>query len=144
QRPLEEVARFLGGAESQPVPRPRKGSRKKTRSREAMPVEDVEAELHEEFAEGGPSAETHPPVFRPVTIVSAAEKKQLTLRIEVPVEDMARLGTVAVTQPGPQSGSRPAPAIPTGGSSLADVPSGPAGQSPRASIWSSIHPRLLQ
>src|ERR1019366_7640640 len=30
--------------------------------------------------------------YRPVTIVNASARKQLKLRIEVPVEDMARLG----------------------------------------------------
>ncbi|HEY3097330.1 MAG TPA: helicase-related protein, partial [Methylomirabilota bacterium] len=55
------------------------------------------------------------------TVVNAAERKALTLRIEVPVEDMARL-------------AKPA-----------DIPSGPAAQpASRASIWSSIHPRLLE
>ena len=133
QRPLEEVARFLGGASGRPVPRARKA--KKTRARELVPLQDVEAELHDEFG-GSPEDARQQATYRPVTIVNAAEKKQLKLRIEVPVEDMARIS--------------PAPAPPpnaarTGGpASLADVPSGPAGQSPRASIWSSIHPRLLE
>jgi ATP-dependent helicase Lhr and Lhr-like helicase len=55
-----------------------------------------------------------------VTIVDAREPKPLTLRVEVPVEDMSRLGAPV------------------------DIPSGPAAQGPvRASIWTSIHPRLL-
>ena len=33
--------------------------------------------------------------FRPVTIVNTGEKKKLTLRVEVPVEDMARAAEVA-------------------------------------------------
>ena len=41
--------------------------------------------LHDEFA-----GEDAAPAFRPVTIVNASEKKQLTLRIEVPVEDIGR------------------------------------------------------
>jgi ATP-dependent Lhr-like helicase len=124
QRPLEEVARFLGGAEArkgtQRTARARSRS-EKTRSRrpkddEAMPIEEVEAELHGEFA-----SERKPPAFRPVTIVDASEKKQLKLQIEVPIEDMARVAT------------------PT------ELPSGPAAQGPqRPSIWSSIHPRLLE
>jgi ATP-dependent Lhr-like helicase len=53
--------------------------------------------------------------------VNAAEKKTLSLRVEVPVEDMARLA--APTEP----------------------PSGPASQGPvRPSIWTSVHPRLLE
>ncbi len=78
QRPLDEVARFLGGATS----------------------------------EHG---------YRPVTVVDASEKKSLTLKIEVPVEDMARLAEPIA------------------------IPSGPAAAGPvRSSIWSAIHPRLLE
>jgi ATP-dependent Lhr-like helicase len=56
-----------------------------------------------------------------VTIVDTSQKKQLELQIEVPVEDMAKLG-----QP-------------------EEIPSGPASQGPvRSSIWSAIHPRLLE
>jgi len=116
QRPLEEVARFLGGAASRPVSRSALGAtRSARRSPAAVPLEIIESELHEEFAD-----DSRPPAFRPVTVVNAAEKKALELRIDVPVEDMAR----------------PVPA---------ELPSGPAGQgAPRASVWSSIHPRLLE
>ena len=115
QRPLDEVARFLGGAEPRLV-RKARTSAKRQRKREAQPVEEIESELHDEFAADGKS-----PTYRPVTVVNAAERKALTLRIEVPVEDMARL-------------AKPA-----------DIPSGPAAQpASRASIWSSIHPRLLE
>jgi ATP-dependent Lhr-like helicase len=76
QRPLEEVARYLGGF-------------------------------------GGSD-------YRPVTIVDTGEKKQLALHVEVPVEEMAKLGE------------------------LGDVPSGPAAApEQRSSIWPAIHPRLL-
>ncbi|MGC1461807.1 MAG: helicase-related protein [Terracidiphilus sp.] len=61
------------------------------------------------------------PTYRPVTIVNASAPKQLKLRIEVPVEDMARLGEQE------------------------EIPSGPASQMPRrVSIWNAIHPRLLE
>jgi ATP-dependent Lhr-like helicase len=66
-------------------------------------------------------AEATPLRYRPVTIVNAAARKQLKLRIEVPVEDMARLGE------------------------MEEIPSGPASQTPRrVSIWNAIHPRLLE
>ena len=71
QRPLEEVARFLGGE-------------------------------------------------RDVTIVDTGEKKQLTLKVEVPVEEMAKL-------------------------SERDIETGPAARGENArSIWPAIHPRLLE
>ncbi|MBL8940865.1 MAG: DEAD/DEAH box helicase, partial [Archangium sp.] len=73
QRPLDEVARFLGG--------------------------------------------TH----RPVTIVDASTPKTLELTVEVPVEDMARLGEVI-------DGAEARPGKPP----------------PRTSIWTAIHPRLLE
>jgi ATP-dependent Lhr-like helicase len=116
QRPLDEVARFLGGAEPRPGGRGRKRPPGKAKARQTMPLEEVEAELHDEFA-----GDERPAVFRPVTIIDASDKKTIALRIEVPVEDLARL-------------AKPV-----------DVPSGPASQaSPRPSIWASIHPRLLE
>ena len=115
QRPLDEVARFLGGAEPH-VAKKGRPAPKRSRRRDAQAVEEIESELHDEF-----TADERAPAYRPVTIVNAAERKQLQLRIEVPVEDMARL-------------AKPA-----------DIPSGPAAQpASRASIWSSIHPRLLE
>ena len=114
QRPLEEVARVLGGAEVRPARRSR--AKTKARRHAAPGVEEVEAQLHEEFGD-----EQAPPAFRPVTVINASEKKQLQLRIEVPVEDMARMTTPV------------------------ELPSGPAAQGTvRPSIWSSIHPRLLE
>jgi ATP-dependent Lhr-like helicase len=97
QRPLEEVARFLGGAEGKHEPAAKK-----------------EAASTEEEADAGVR-------FRPVTIVNAGARKVLELTVEVPVEDMAKLGEID------------------------DLPSGPASQGPkRTSIWQSIHPRLLE
>ena len=59
--------------------------------------------------------------YRPVTIVDASEPKKLDLRIEVPVEDMARMGQ------------------------REELPSGAASQGPkRTSIWTAIHPRLVE
>ena len=117
QRPLDEVARFLGGAEPRVISKTRSSTkRSSSRKRDVQAVEEIESELHEEFAGSDKS-----PTYRPVTIVNASDRKQLKLRIEVPVEDMAKL-------------ARPI-----------DVPSGPASQGTvRASIWSSIHPRLLE
>lgn len=83
QRPLDEVARFLGGAEVT-----------------------------------GDGDEVAP---RPVSIIEAGHSKQLNLRIEVPVEDMAQLGVEKEAFSGPASGGVV-----------------------RTSIWPSIHPRLVE
>ena len=83
QRPLDEVARLLGGAE----------------------------------ATSDPDA---PPRQRPVEIVAAGKSKQLDLMIEVPVEDMTKLGED-------------------------DFQTGPASAAPTPpSIWPAIHPRLVE
>jgi ATP-dependent Lhr-like helicase len=84
QRPLEEVARFLGGGEG-------------VRAWRA----------------------------RPVTIVDAGAHKAFDLRVEVPVEDMSRLGEAI--EP-----------------SAAEVPEGAASHLPRRSIWPAVKPRLLE
>ena len=77
QRPLDEVARFLGG-----------------------------------LTPDGP---------RPVRVVDAGHRKPLELTVEVPVEDMARIGDTVEFRSGPAS--------------RADA---------KTSIWPAIHPRLLQ
>jgi ATP-dependent Lhr-like helicase len=84
QRPLEEVARYLGG---------------------------------------GSGRRTWTP--RPVTIVDAGAKKAFDMRVEVPVEDMSRLGDPLEPAPG-------------------EVVEGPASVLQRRSIWPAIHPRLLE
>src|SRR5437867_5307620 len=76
QRPLDEIARFLGGLD-----------------------------------DGVP---------RPVRVLDAGRKKRLELRVEVPVEDMARLGEPA------------------------EIPTGPVTSVQRSSIWPAIHPQILE
>jgi ATP-dependent helicase Lhr and Lhr-like helicase len=118
QRPLDEVARYLGGSaksarNAETATRAKSPKRKTGRSEGIAAPDDA---IHEEF--GGGSAVVE---YRPVTVVDTSEKKRLELRIEVPVEDMARMG-----QPD-------------------EIPSGPASSSgPRSSIWTAIHPRLLE
>ncbi|HEV2170929.1 MAG TPA: helicase-related protein, partial [Candidatus Binatus sp.] len=78
-------------------------------------TQDVPQESVSEFESSRPQA------FRPVTIVDASEPKKFALKVEVPVDDMSRLDE------------------------LEPIPSGPASQGPvRASIWSAIHPKLLE
>jgi len=101
QRPLEEVARFLGGVEpSQPI------KEKTNTAGTEWSVDDADAATLR---------------YRPVTVVNASAQKQLKLRIEVPVEDMAKLQ--AMEAPADESASQ--------------VPR-------RVSIWNAIHPRLLE
>ena len=105
QRPLDEVARFLGGAEPTAGPAP------SVATGGSVP----EGEIHDQFASA-----TDEPTYRSVAIVDAGRTRQLSLRIEVPVEDMARLTQVEA------------------------ITSGPAAAGPQApSIWAAIHPRLL-
>ncbi len=124
QRPLEEVARFLGGVEI-PVEDGREGRL----ALESTPaVSAASSEILKEKDELTNHVELRDDAlqeislrYRPVTIVNASAPKELKLRIEVPVEDMARLNAVE------------------------ELPSGPASQMPRrVSIWNAIHPRLLE
>lgn len=116
QRPLEEIAQFLGGAEGTTA------AKSLSTEKQSLVQENVEAAatlepdwLVNETAIGST------PKFRPVTIVDASGPKRLDLRIEVPVEDMARLGQTE------------------------EVASGSAAQGPkRTSIWQAIYPRLLE
>ncbi len=117
QRPLEEVARFLGGVEVEARGQGSKarehGSGKRDQKRG-----NSESSLNTDSSSLPPDS---PPCYRPVTVVNASQRKQLKLRIEVPVEDMSRLGEQE------------------------EIPTGPASQMPRrVSIWNAIHPRLLE
>jgi len=74
QRPLDEVARFLGGAEPHAAP-----------ARQSETLDDPAALGHEFAADEAAVA------YRSVTIIDAGRRKALELEVEVPVEDMARL-----------------------------------------------------
>jgi ATP-dependent helicase Lhr and Lhr-like helicase len=143
QRPLEEVARFLGGIETdlarrlpiisisnvssnvpasfEPIAQAKDKVQAKAGGDPPQNLNSIEKaveNLPDFAAEQGDESIL---MFRPVTIVNASAIKRLSLRIEVPVEDMARLGAVE------------------------EIPSGPTSQAPRrVSIWNAIHPRLLE
>ncbi len=70
---------------------------------------------------------------REVTIVDAGVKKQLDLRIEVPVESMAEPDAQPPAAPGDP------PRDP-----LEPLESVPGGESTRGSIWPTIYPELLK
>ncbi len=135
QRPLEEVARFLGGVEIQgpeiqgPWDHGTEGPRESSATEnDGAVVGNPDSDFSDRIVDALSSCSLGPLVpcslplrYRPVTIVNASGRKQLRLRIEVPVEDMARLNT------------------------MEEIPSGPASQTPRrVSIWNAIHPRLLE
>jgi ATP-dependent helicase Lhr and Lhr-like helicase len=115
-RPIDEVSRFLGGAET-PLADTEADATSPAPGADADKTASAAArELHDEFV-GGRTA----PAWRAVTVVDARRPKPLELKIEVPVEDMARLAEPV--------------AIPSGTASQGAV---------RPSIWGSIHPRLLE
>src|SRR5258706_5211537 len=89
QRPLDEVARFLGGAESSV------GSRQ-SGVKKAAKAPQGELAIADEFAVHRGTVR-----YRPVTIVDAGQKKALELTIEVPVEDMAKLAKAESIPGGP-------------------------------------------
>ena len=148
QRPLEEVARFLGGVEVPAKQSAQDGSTPRSQKPDmghpaselqmprvpSSPPFSAQRSAQRVEEHGALSDPVHPEAtwsadfpdstalrYRPVTIVNASAPKQLKLRIEVPVEDMARLGEQE------------------------HVPNGPASQAPRrVSIWNAIHPRLLE
>ena len=139
QRPLEEVARFLGGMDisvenSSDAKLASVLALCKSTTSEAIPQleDELLTVLDRTASESDLPTRTIPdPVdlisqttalrYRPITIVNASYPKKLKLRIEVPVEDMANLNA------------------------MEELPSGPASQMPRrVSIWNAIHPRLLE
>jgi ATP-dependent Lhr-like helicase len=126
QRPLEEVARFLGGVETAVSVKgtgfsPYVNQLETTGALAPEVCSSESSSTNVEAAWSSDASDPAPPRYRPVTIVNASAPKQLKLRIEVPVEDMAHLGQQE------------------------EIPSGPASQAPkRVSIWNAIHPRLLE
>ena len=112
QRPLDEVARYLGGAHSTRA----STSSKSNRSLRASGAKiDVEESVHDQFEDDRVVK------YRDVTIVDASAPKRLQISVQTPVENMAQMGKPV------------------------EQPSGPASQGPVAqSIWSSIHPRLVE
>jgi ATP-dependent Lhr-like helicase len=121
QRPLEEVARFLGGAENSVDGIVTSLVTKLLQVQ--TPGEEIAGVLMSAASDDGvkPDVGANAPLYRPVTVVNAGARKLLELKVEVPVEDMARLGEIE------------------------EQPSGPASQGPkRTSIWQSIYPRLVE
>lgn len=92
QRPLEEVAKFLGGAAT------KKATTKDTKHTKGKPSKsDYTDSVHAEFADD------HSVTYRPVTIIDASAPKKLAITVQTPVEDMAAMGTPAGQPSGPAS-----------------------------------------
>jgi len=114
QRPLEEVARFLGGANPQVL------------ASSQQPDEFTGNGMIRVLADVAEEDDASAPRFRPVTVVNAGARKELDLRVEIPVEDMARLDTGRdLTSPSRKRGSKP------------EVLK-------RTSLWQSIYPSVLE
>jgi ATP-dependent Lhr-like helicase len=123
QRPLEEVARFLGGAETSVNGIETVTSLVTESSQQQERGDEIAGVLMSTASDDGVKPDVGPnaPLYRLVTVVNAGARKLLELKVEVPVEDMARLGEIE------------------------EQPSGPASQGPkRTSIWQSIYPRLVE
>ncbi len=122
QRPLDEVARFLGGAVT--IHNLQSTIKSAIRNPQSA-IAAADAEIEQEFA--APRTVR----YRPVTIVDAGQRKSLQLTIDVPVEDMAKLSRADAIPSGPAH-------LPQGSGG------GQASSDARPSIWSAIHPRLLE
>ncbi|MDP2318965.1 MAG: DEAD/DEAH box helicase [Acidobacteriota bacterium] len=115
QQPLEEVAKFLGGATPQKATTKDTKGTKRDAKKTSTSKTDYADSVHDEFEH------ERAVTYRPVTIIDASAPKKLAITVQTPVEDMAAMGKPA------------------------EQPSGPASRGPVAqSIWSSIHPRLLE
>jgi ATP-dependent Lhr-like helicase len=129
QRPLDEVARYLGGAQNTVTNPSTRSTRAKTRTSNSLraraPKADFAGSVHAEFEDDREVK------YRPVTIVDASAPKKLAITVRTPVDDMAAMGKPVPPSPGLRGASV--------------QPSGPASQGPVAqSIWSSIHPKLVE
>lgn len=117
---LERLVRSAGGPSPQRI-----GC-----SATQRPAEEAARFLGGQEVSLGPNGEPLTSAPRPVHIVEAGAGRDMDLRIVVPVEDMARLGSVLAVP-----GQEPAPLL-----------SGPAAGDPesRASIWPHVEPALAR
>jgi ATP-dependent helicase Lhr and Lhr-like helicase len=149
-RPLDEAARFLGGVATERAQNPRHRSPGRTPTSSLATHRPEEAdEIIRETLEQQFSVAQRGERYRPVTIVDAGAKKPLELRVEVPVEDMARPAMASETRqhdagheerPERSAGTGDWPRDPDHGATRSEN----AGERTRPSIWTAIHPRLLQ
>ena len=91
QRPLDEVARYLGGATVSANTQTTKTSSSKAKKQKPDYTETV----HDEFEDD------HTVKYRAVTVVDASAPKKLKITVQTPVEDMAQMGKAVETPSGP-------------------------------------------
>ena len=91
QRPLEEVAKFLGGAGE--------GGKDTKNPKVKSSKTDYTDSVHCEFED------EHSVAYRPVTIIDASAPKKLAITVQMPVEDMAAMGKPAEQPRGPAAQS---------------------------------------
>ena len=126
QRNMDEVGRYLGGVlTGRRVRAGAAGAEGATgaqvRGCERCGVRRVPRARSTHHPRRVPDAATQPSSTGPVTLIDAREPKRLSITVEVPIADMAKVGMPV------------------------EQPSGPAAQGPQVqTIWSSIHPRLLE
>jgi ATP-dependent Lhr-like helicase len=166
QRPLEEVALFLGGVATNEGCHPERSEGPRVSSSDERSGSTGESE----DPGGTPSgerrtlnADSQTPTPRPdpvvtspqpVTIINASEPKRLQLKVEVPVEDFSTTSPlvptdVRVPHPGaPAIGAPNTPGVGVVGWGVGAAGwgfSSPSEQTPakRPSLWTTIPPRLL-
>jgi ATP-dependent helicase Lhr and Lhr-like helicase len=93
QRPLDEVAKYLGGAQVRATTKVTKTKLSKGKTQKP----DFEESVHEEFEDD------HSVTYRDVTIIDASAPKQLKISVQTPVEDMAQMGKPVEQPSGPAS-----------------------------------------
>ncbi|MSO61854.1 MAG: DEAD/DEAH box helicase [Acidobacteria bacterium] len=121
QRPLEEVAKFLGGATTTLSTRASSSPKPKRSLKTRAPKPDLTASVHSEFEDD------RAVTYRPVTIIDASAPKKLAITVQTPVEDMAAMGKPVPPSPGLRGAS--------------EQPSGPASRMDTTCAWRLNTPR---
>ncbi|MDE3156584.1 MAG: DEAD/DEAH box helicase [Acidobacteriota bacterium] len=101
QRPVEEVARFLGGRADAAVRPSRRRARASSAAVATADANPADA-LRREFAESGEPVRIG---YRPVTVIDTGRTRPLRLKVEMPVQPAA--GRPAAGTPGSSDAARP-------------------------------------
>ncbi len=163
QRPLEEVALFLGGMETKADCHPEhnlvchpersEGPRVSLSDEPSDPRRTPNAERRTPNADSPTPTQPPDPVVtnpRPVTIINASEPKRLQLKVEVPIEDFSTTSPLVPYNRVPHAWPERAPRIErlpgVGDMGVLlhhQAPIDLSQPTKRPSIWTTIPPRLL-